>query len=144
MSVEGDIKAVELGGELVQDVTSVVLVNNTTKTIDKTVPDNRKWIILSIRAMNPDDVQRNITITKFKEAAKTNTIKRYNVAATAASSLLQWPSGPFTAAFARKSSAPFEVLVTGNTIEIVWVAGGASAGGTDADGLIVEYLEVPD
>lgn len=129
-------------GRLQQGVTEVVLVNNVTKTIDTTVPAGKKWVLLGIKVTNPDDVQRSVNLFKYKEAAKTNLIKYYGSEAFNAAELVFYPSAVPTATGWITTWIPLEVLVAGNTISIVWSAGGASAGGTDADGLVIEYLEL--
>jgi len=131
------------GGKLVQEVTSLTLVNNTAKTVDKTVPSGKRWILLAFRFSNPDDVARTLTCNKYKEAGKTNYIKRLTSnAAVGAASWIQFPNVTPSVTAQSQPTRPFEVLEAGNTLSFVWATGGASAGGTDADGLVLEYLEM--
>lgn len=129
-------------GELKQAVTSITLVNNTAKTQDVTVPAGVMWKVLNIKAINQDDVNRNITIVKYKEAAKTNFIKNlaYKANVAAGGGSLQWPNTQSGNDF--PSAWHEEIAVTGNTYAITWAAGGASTGSVDADGLVIEYLEL--
>ena len=131
------------GGKPVQEVTSVPLVNNTALTIDKTVPAGKIWLLKSIKIVNPDDVGRSVTVVIYKEVAKTNTLDLIisGITITAAATRML-PS--FIATSWASSSGLFKdkMMVAGNVLSITWAAGGASAGGTDADGLIVEYLEI--
>jgi len=126
-------------GKLIQEVTSITLVNNTQKTVDTTVPANKIWILKNIIAFNPDDVARTVSFKKYKEAAKTNLIKKYNGRAITTGSII-WPAPANDDV--TKAVSEDEILVEGNTIEVDWLSGGASAGGTDADGLVIEYLEI--
>jgi len=127
---------------LVQAVTSITLVNNTSKTEDVTVPAGKRWRLLGIKITNPDDVQRAISITKYKEAAKTNIIRTLvSYATLGAGGEANWPNSR-TALINTNELFHEEILDAGNIISVTWVTGGASTGGTDADGLVVEYLEV--
>jgi len=131
--------------KMVQSVTSVTLVNNVTKTIDVVVPDNKKWILLSFKVTNPDDVARTITAVLYKEAAKTNYIKRLmSEAAVGATAIRQWPKETNSSTVQRVPTLPAEIVTEENTLNVVWATGGASAGGTDADGLVVTYLEIDE
>lgn len=132
-----------LGGALKQDVTSVTLVNNTQKVVDITCPANKRRLILNIKAVNCDDVARNIQIWKFKEAACTNLISLLlSVAAVAAADFVNYPNTTTGSSYVNSAGNVPQLLEAGNTIRIIWAAGGASTGATDADGLVVEYLEV--
>lgn len=132
------------GGELKQEVTSVTLVNNTVKTVDVPVPAGKKWVLKSIKTSNPDDVARGITWYKYKEAGKTNLIYTMFVQAALGAAGVR----VINSTMVRTTNNDYgyipdeDVWVAGNTLSIVWAAGGASAGGTDADGLIIEYLEI--
>lgn len=130
------------GGKLVQAVTSVTLVNNTALTIDITVPTGKRWILLGIKAVNCDDVSRVIVMTKYKESAKTNVVVLYGSPSVAAGAMVVWPATTAASTSRWSASMPGEILEPGNTITVQWVAGGVSAGATDADGLVIEYLEV--
>lgn len=131
------------GGRVRQEATSVVLVNNTLKVIDTAVPDGKRWVVLSIKAMNPDNVDRTVSIRLYKEALKTNEIALLLSQSLSAAGAERgmWPNTIATHAARSIAAIPGEVLVAGNTINIQWAAGGASAGATDADGLVIEYLE---
>jgi len=131
------------GGKLVQAVTSIVLVNATAKTQDTTVGTGKRWLLLGIKAVNGDDVTRNITMSIYKEAAKTNLLRNlyYEAAIGANGGVAQWPNCQIQITNYLHNWAPI-LLEAGNTISVVWASGGASTGSTDADGLVVEYLEV--
>jgi len=130
-----------LGGKLVQEVTSITLVNNTEKLETASPGTGKRWLLLGVRMLNPDDVNRVLVIDKYKEAAKTNLVKRLVVATLGPAGAMQWPYGVPTET-EKRSGTPPEILEAGNTLEFKWSAGGASTGGTDADGLVVEYLEI--
>lgn len=128
-------------GKLVQPITSVTLVNNTEKIIDKTVPSHKRWLLLSVKMVNCDNVARTLSIQKWKEAAITNHIKTLTTAATAAAARLQYPNSSNNL-WDYSPLPQLEILSAGNTLRFIWGAGGVSAGATDADGLVIEYLEV--
>jgi len=128
-------------GRKKSDVTSITLANNTAKTVDSTVPANKRWLLLGVKAMNPDDVGRDLYIDHYKEAAKTNLIRRLAAETPAAGARTQWPSS-VAGDVTKTPKHDLMVMDAGETISILWAAGGASSGGTDADGLVVDYLEV--
>ena len=130
-------------GQVKQSITSITLVNNTTKTVDTTVPAGEKWIIQSIKAVNSDDVARDVYVLIYKEVAKTNEVRRLiKKAATVTGERVVYPSNSANTNI-QYAWAP-QVLVAGNTISTTWVAGGASGGATDADGLVIDYLRIPE
>lgn len=134
-------------GKNLKSVTSVTLVNNVTKAIDLTVPSGKKWVVMGFTANNPDNVQRAFSAVVYKEAAKTNLLrylKSLAGAAFIAGARTQWPTNGVSDTIQRGNQAPFLLLNESNTIQFQWPAGGASAGGTDADGLILEYLEIDE
>jgi len=135
------IQYIAQGGRLVQKVVSITLVNNVTLNEHVDVPANKRWVILGIRAVNCDDVNRAMAFEVYKEAAGTNLLRRltYNTGILANGAALQYPSyGTDTGSTNHYGPV---ILQGGNRITTIFVAGGASTGGTDADGLIVEYLE---
>lgn len=138
-----ELKFVGPGGEPFQDPTSVALVNNTAKTIDVTVPAGKKWVLLAIKMMNPDDVARVLDINKWKEAAKTTEIARLENISLGAGGIIHWPNTDATSVIRTTASNPAEIMSAGNTLEFQWASGGASTGATDADGIVIEYLEFP-
>lgn len=131
------------GGKPKQEVTEIVLVNNVEKVVDITVPTGKLWLLLSIKMVNDDDVNRTSTINKYKEAAKTNLITTLvaGLVILANGGLMHWPNNYVDAMDAKSPFYP-ELLVAGNLLSIIWAAGGASAGATDVDGLVIEYLEI--
>lgn len=130
------------GGKLKQPVTSLTLVNNTEKVEDIAVPTGKIWVLLSVKARNPDDVTRDISVRTYKEAAKTNQISILTTQTVVPASVVQWPNTDPSSLYRQIPSVPAELLAAGNVLEITWAAGGASAGGTDADGLVIAYLEI--
>lgn len=131
-----------LRGKKVTSVTSITLANNTAKTVDKAPGIGKKWLLLGFKFTNPDDVARDVNVIKYKEAAKTNQIKvLFSESGIAASAYRQWPEAASNNLIQKRPPWP-EILNEAETLEFAWAAGGASAGGTDADGLVVEYIEV--
>lgn len=128
-------------GEPKQPVTSVTLVNNTAKTVDTTVPAGKKWKFNSIKITNPDDVARTVDFLFYKEAAATNLILTLDATSVGAAGTLQFPR--YAASASLHTFPVVHTLIAGNIIRVTWRAGGVSAGGTDADGLVTTYREVP-
>lgn len=127
-------------GEHKQEVTSITLVNNTAKTELVTVPAGKQWILLAVKMSNIDDVNRVLSLNVWKESAKTNFLRTLQKASVAQNASMLWPTGESTTD--ETNIFCLVLLAAGNTLECVYAAGGASAGGVDADGLVVEYLEL--
>lgn len=124
-------------------ITSITLVNNTAKTQDITVPTDSMWLIQTIKATNPDDVQRTTYIRLYNESAKTNLIANLIAAALNATQELYYPNSTTASTQCPNALGQGLLLAGGMTISVTWAAGGASTGGTDADGLVVFYREYP-
>jgi len=131
-------------GKIVQSVTSITLVNNTAKTVNVTVPSGKRWLLLSLKMGQPDNVQRTLTVDKYKEAAKTNFMGPLVTVGLGVGILQLWPTNDAVHTIRNIACNPAEIMHDGNTLAITWAAGGASAGGTDADGLVYEYLEIDE
>lgn len=128
-------------GSIEADPVSITLVNNTQKTQDFSVATDCIYELIAIKATNPDDVARVVTIELFKEVAKTNHIATLGSGSVNAGSRLSWPGNSVSAA--QNWLQPRPCLLGPNwTIRVTWAAGGASAGGTDADGLVVWYRKL--
>lgn len=131
------------GGKHEQSITSLTLGNNTQKTVDTTVPAGERWLVLSIKVTNPDNVNRAVSIDIYKEAALTNFMRNLAYQADVApNQRLQWPNFATEPWHNIQSVWSLVILETGNTISMKWMAGGASAGGTDADGIVIDYLKM--
>jgi len=129
------------GGKKNIAVTSVTLVNNTALVTDVTVGTGKRWLLISVKITNPDSVTRNCYIIHYKESAKTNLVTRLADATNLASgATFHVPSFQSTTS-QTSAKMPF-IMDAGETLSILWEAGGASAGGVDADGLVVEYMEI--
>jgi len=129
-------------GRLIQSVTSITLVNNTLKTVDFTMVAGKRWILKNVKIVNPDDVQRVTDLSKYKTVAKTNKIKTMLNVTLGVGVTMNWPNSVNQANDQASRNFQPEILIEGNTVTVAWAGGGASAGGTDADGLVVEYLEL--
>lgn len=134
------------GGKLHQEVTSITLVNATTLTEDVVVPAGKMWILLNIKMVNCDDVNRALYVEKYLEAAATNLIKRLISKASAAGDRVNWPSVISATEYSMPTQGgnPWELCAAGNLLRCVYETGGASTGATDADGLVIEYLEIDE
>lgn len=123
-------------GYIVTSINSVTVANNTAKSETFTVPDDTVWVVDSIRAVNPDDVARDIYIRWFKESALTNKISNLMFGASGAGGDIVWPN---TAAIGASynENPPSIVMSAGETIEIYFAAGGASTGGTLANSIVI-------
>lgn len=127
------------GGRIYQSIQSLTLVNNTAKTIDTEIGAYRLWLT-HLKATNPDNVTRDINVEIYKEAAKTNHLRKLTYqAAVAAGGRIEWPNSITGAADKTGLYAPI-FLEEFNVLTVVWAAGGASAGATDADGLVIEGM----
>ena len=127
------------GGYIYTSVNSLTLVNNTAKANDFTVPDDTVWILQNIRGTNPDDVQRTVSIIIYRTNAVTNRIRDVFNAAVGAGAVFNVPNDNPLANSTKCADIKDFVLGAGNTIRIYYDAGGASSGGTDADGIILNY-----
>lgn len=128
-------------GKKETEIQSLTLVNNTAKTVDITVPTAQKWLLLHVKITNPDNVARSCTIDRYLEAAKTHYIERLTIGNVGAGAWLQYPNNTSGALTDNQAYYPI-ILNAAETLELGWGAGGASAGGTDADGIVVEYLRL--
>lgn len=127
-------------GSVESSIQTVTLVNNTAKTLTYTVTDDTMVVIQTISVTNPDDVARTVTITLWNESAKTNRLAILEQDSVGASGIMHYPNletaGGGSTGFIRNAGFPL-LLKAGMTIEVVWAAGGASSGGTDADGFAI-------
>jgi len=129
------------GGKLKQEVTSITLANNTAKVVDVIVPPGKRWLLLGIKAVNDDNVTRVIDIFLYKEDSKTNKLRHLAGESVSQYDVLQYPN--CKTGYSNRLDLPsLIVLDPDNTINVTWAAGGASSGSTDADGLVIEYLEI--
>lgn len=125
-----------------QEVISVTLVNNVTKIIDTTVPSGKRWVVLAVKMINADDVARACIMRLFKEAGKTNLLEQLQSISKNAGVAAYWPTLATSGGIGTRGDHLI-VLAPGNVIECTWSGGGASSGGTDADGLVIQVLEFP-
>lgn len=128
-------------GQIHQEVTSLTLVNNTSKTVDVAVPAGKVWMLLGVKITNPDDVNRDCSISLYKEAAKTNLLRILAADTLAAGATLTYPNSVTGEKSEQNLYSPHP-LAAGNILSLLWTTGGASTGGTDADGIMLEYQEV--
>jgi len=130
------------GGRHVISVTSVTLVDNTAKEILITVPSGKRWMLLSVRMVNDDDVARTATCFKYKEVAKTNVSSRLISQSLNQFQYAQWPNAIADIDVRGQPTQPTEIMSEGHTLSCQWSDPGASTGSVDADGLVIEYLEM--
>ena len=130
------------GGRLYQEVVSITLANNTVFILNHNIPAGKRRVLLSYKLTNPDDVARTVRVKKFKDTARTIKIKELAAyAGLGAAGEAQWPHGVPSAGEQKEGARPVELFEFPNVLQFTWEAGGASAGGTDADGLVIEWLE---
>lgn len=126
-------------GSVRVSTTSITLANNTAKTQDITVPTDSEWVIELIKANNPDDVARAITMTLYQTSAKTVKLGIINYASSVnANANSHFPNNDDLAT-SNSNQIQNLLIGAGMTIEVVWAAGGASSGGVAADGLTILY-----
>jgi len=124
---------------LYQSRASTTLADNTTKTLDLTVPQGKKWKIHAIMMHNGDNVTRNLTAKVVDTSGNTlMNLATYDAGAGAEVTLIPYLSNAET---------PYPGAVTilikgGNKLRLIWVAGGASSGGTAY--YCITYEEVPE
>ena len=130
-------------GSYVADVRDITLVNNTVLSVTLSVTDAlTQYRILNVKAVNCDDVARNIAIVKYSEAAKINVVKNLDSIARNAGSVLNWPNTNTGAVATTPSGIKPELLVSPAVLVVIFSAGGVSAGGSDDDGVVFEYLRM--
>lgn len=132
------------GGTKKVKITSVTVVNNTLLSHLVTVPKDERWLLIGIRQVNPDNVDRACQVFLWNEKAKTSKLRTLLSNTVLAGGAYEqcWPNQYYNSGI-NQSNCPHPVIMEeGNTLEFVWAAGGASTGATDADGQVVEYLEI--
>ncbi len=131
-----------LGGKKVVKIASVTLANDTLLSHLVTVPKGKRWLLLGLHQVNPDNVDRACSVYLWNEAAKTSliTLLLGNTVLTTAKQA--WPNVFYNSGINQASGWHPRILEAGYTLEFEWSAGGASTGATDADGQVVEYLEI--
>lgn len=127
-------------GEVKVSTTSITVTNNTAKTQDITVPADEKWVIETIKTVNPDDVARVIGGNLYLTSSKSILITALFSQSANANVRVQYPS--LTVSTIYNWMIPELVLGPGMTLSFTWAAGGASSGGTDADGLVIMYRKL--
>lgn len=126
-------------------VTSITLVNNTAKTqsLASLIPAGFIGEILSIKITNPDNVGRDVTVW-IEDASGNEIFFLLAGQALAAGIRAQFPNTWVTTtvgdgrADGGGGKGKPALLFAGDVVKVLWAAGGASAGGTDADGLVVK------
>jgi len=115
-------------GKLYQERTSVTLVNDTTKTVDLTVPSGKRWVIHALRMENGDDVTRVLDVHIIDGSGNVlHKMANESVGAGIGREMINH----HPTAVAGASPWRGDILVkAGNKLRLVWNAGGASSGGT--------------
>jgi len=128
-------------GRPVQNEASSTLVNNVSLTRTITVPSNARWMVHGGIVFNADDVARNVTVILDDGAQRLACALAKAIGATENSG---WPFGSDAVIQTHEpadSGYPFP-LVEGDRIQIAFIAGGASAGGTARSSAVVqEYIQ---
>jgi len=125
----------------IREPISVTLVNNTKKTIKKTVPVYKKWLVFGALIHNPDDVARGCQIRCLRTDNESfGNMLAWNTTINAGDKIrVPNPSQNSQYEFA-PASYPI-ILSEGEVIEFTWEAGGASSGGS-SNLTVLEYIEV--
>lgn len=131
------------GGYKKNNITEVVLVNATAKTLDLTPTSGKRWLVLAMRMVNADDVQRTVYIEQFNEAGATNSLGRFFIEANLAASggTVQFPNNDDLGNVYR-NAYHMVIVEDGEIIRFGWNSGGASTGSTDPDGLSCQVMEI--
>lgn len=119
-------------------VRSITVGNNNVVEEDVTVPAAERWKILCVKMQNPDNVARVCYVRHYTTAALAVHIRPLIWISVPTGDLATFPNN-----VTGHSDLPAwcdVILDEGETLQCVWSPGGASAGGTAAAGLVVEYL----
>jgi len=118
---------------------AVVLVNNTVKTTDVTVPGNKRWFYYGGYMTNGDDVARDCQCAIYDGTDLLYYIRVF--AALGAGAVAAFPN---TSASAYNIRFPSDglALEPGWIIRFTWNAGGASTGGNSTISAMVREVDV--
>lgn len=111
------------------NVTSIVLVNNTAKTQFLTVPTGKAWMILGGIVHNGDDVARNVSVV-IRTSSDVWLQVLYDATSVAAGAEKQFPTSDMADGSVGPSAYPV-MAFSGEKVKFTYAAGGASAGGTE-------------
>ena len=123
----GLLKGYAYRGKATEYKANVVLVNNTLKNDDVTVPGNKEWVVLGGHIYNGDNVARNCNVICY-DSAGVELETLHADAALGATTAIQFPRNNQAAA-----ECPMDqpvILEAGGYVRYQFKAGGASAGGT--------------
>lgn len=123
-------KFVVQAGIFEDNAATTVIVNNTLKTVVIEVPAGRRWTLMGFGMHNPDNVARVVTI-RWSDNTPSRIVDIFSLSLTATTRVY----GP-NASVATLVQKPI-VFDGGHKIELVWAAGGASAGGTASYSLAI-------
>ena len=112
-------------GEIIDNYNTATLVNNTQKTETIIVPDGHRWKLFGGCVLNADSVSRTVTVKVFNSSDKL--IGYFVSASVNAAGYAAYPCTQASKVHCSTSGFPMKA---GDYIQIVWAAGGASAGGT--------------
>jgi len=120
---------------------STSLSNNTTKTVDLTIPNGKIWKIYAINMHNGDDVNRLCSVKIVDSSG--NLLHNLAYTTINAGSIMEMLSFIKTSI---SDNAPFistpTLIKGGNKLRLTWNAGGTSSGGTSY--YTITYQEVPE
>jgi hypothetical protein len=118
-------------------------VNNTAKTVDKTVPAGKKWFLHALGCQNGDSVNRALQV-KILDASGNEVDRLVDVTNTAGQILfLPRPyQGESQATCLSNWWMGGVPLPEGWTVRFVWATGGVSAGGTGFASIMREEIDV--
>ena len=129
-----------VGGLYKPNVTSVVLVNNTTKTSSLVVPTGKRWLIMGGILHNGDDVARNCSVS-IKTSGDVWLQDIMASVAIAAGAERPFPRSDQNDGGVGPSAYPV-MAFAGEKVVLTFAAGGAAAGGTENSYLrVLESIE---
>lgn len=127
-------------GKLYQERASVTLVNNTTKTLDLTVPAGKRWLVYMVSMTNGDDVDRTANVFVVDGSGNTLHVLGYATISAGGGSMKELLGGIETGTNTTYFRKIPILIKAGNKLRLKWNAGGTSSGGTSY--YCVTYEEV--
>ena len=111
-------------GEIIEGEDTSTLVNNTEKVTSLTVPTGKRWVLNGFKILNADDVVRDVYI-RLKNSSSTRLFRMFEHGALGVGARIYGPNASADTLVLKPI-----VMESGEIVDIVWAAGGASAGGT--------------
>ena len=109
---------------------STTLANNTTKNVDLTVPNGKRWLVYMVNMTNGDDVDRSCNVFILDGSGNTLHVLGYATISAGGGSSKELLGGMETGTNTTYFRKVPILVKGGNKLRLTWNAGGASSGGT--------------